>query len=317
MICQKCGRENIGDAKFCASCGNPLNDVPGSGIPTEAKPVYDVAVDEMPAEKSTETVYLSELSETKAVVPVARAVPDMVIRKKSPLKLILAIGIPVVVAIVTVVVLILTGVIGSGNKDEEATGNKESVKTEAAATTNPDKGIVPEKVVAKDAVDLVKKFYTAKVNGDAEGCFELSADPVTRIMNIERGYYEDKEEAIEKIEEDLEEVKDYLEDEYGANIKISFKDMKENKKYVKDDVVLLGSSLQEVYGEYGFAKEKLTDVVVVKGKIIFQGDDDKDDEKTEVVVIKYDGKWYMNSFPELSDKDAIRTVLKQEKNKAK
>lgn len=244
MFCPSCGRANPDEAKFCEGCGAAL-----------AAPVAQ-QVEEYAAEP--EYTYSPEY-ETPA--------PS----NNNPLKLILAIAIPVVA--IALVVGILFGLDVFTHKSEKA----------------------------------VKKAMLATLKGDGEALYEVTVDPhmLEEMLDSEYSDYDDEADVIDEFKDRAEDIRDNLEDEYGDNLKLKEFKVKKVTKYKKDEIKELAEYLEE---EYDYDDGALQDVRVLKVKTTIKGSDDDESNTDEIVVTKIKGKWYVNNTA-LYSKDAIENIL--------
>lgn len=90
-------------------------------------------------------------------------------------------------------------------------------------------------------------------------------------------------------EDNYEDMIDYLEEEYGKDIKISYK-ITDKDKLDEDDLKDLRDSLKDTYD---MAKKDVTAAYELELEVTVKGDDDEDTNDMDIVVYKYDGKWYV------------------------
>ncbi len=131
---------------------------------------------------------------------------------------------------------------------------------------------------------LVGDYVEAMNDCDAEKM--LDALPKEYIDYMEdQGI--DEDDLIDELEYYLELMFEELEDEYGDDIKITYK-ITENKKMDKDDL----EDLQDEYDEmdYDIDIEEARELEV---ELTIKGDDDKDTDDLDLIIIKVDGEWYM------------------------
>lgn len=89
-----------------------------------------------------------------------------------------------------------------------------------------------------------------------------------------------KSEIIDELDDSAEMLQEYLEDEYGDDVKISYKVL-DKEKVDKDD-------LEDIEDDYDFKVSKGYEVDI---KLTIKGDDEKDTEKTSISVYKVKGNW--------------------------
>ena len=109
----------------------------------------------------------------------------------------------------------------------------------------------------------------------------------------------DKDELKECNEEYLENVKEELEEEYGAKIKYSYKVTKE-KDLSKKKVNAIAEALKE---NYDIPKKSVKAAKEIDLEIKIKGKEDNDEDEMEgITVVKIDGAWYVVSAYEYNDK---------------
>lgn len=98
-----------------------------------------------------------------------------------------------------------------------------------------------------------------------------------------------KEDYEDKIDNDfLEKQLEKLEDEYGKNIKISYKIL-DKEKIDKDDLEDMQERLEDKYDSK--KKCKITDGYKLTVKLTIKGKDEKESDSTTINVYKVGGKW--------------------------
>lgn len=111
-------------------------------------------------------------------------------------------------------------------------------------------------------------------------------------------FYNDK---MDLDDDDMEDMKDGLEDEYGEKIKISYKITK-SEKIKKDDLKKVQEYIEKVYDE----DVKITAGKEVKVKATIKGKDDSDTDTQKMYVYKIDGKWKLFNTSPSSAKDYLK-----------
>lgn len=122
-----------------------------------------------------------------------------------------------------------------------------------------------------------------------KGDGELYAKAMPEYLNdFNEEYMSDKYDSVSEYYEDetLEMMTDLLEDEYGDNIKISYKIMKK-KDLKKKDLSDAEERIEDTYDE----EVDISKGYKLKVKMKIKGSDDKDDDNTWMYVYKIDGKW--------------------------
>lgn len=155
------------------------------------------------------------------------------------------------------------------------------------------------------SVDALKKYNNGMLDADAEAVWAVSVSPYSEDWNLDE---DEKKEALQEAEEALKESKEERKDE---GIEISFKDYKVSKKYEDNEVKKIEDFLNENYG-CDTDQYALQDVHVVKVTSVTKKDGDKDTDSEETVMIKVDGKWYVDWRLTMMGKDGIKEILKGE-----
>ena len=86
--------------------------------------------------------------------------------------------------------------------------------------------------------------------------------------------------------DDMKDMKEAFEDEYGKNVKISYK-IKDKEKIDKDDLKKVQEYVEEKYDE----KVKISGGYKVSVKATIKGKDKSETNTTDMYVYKVDGKW--------------------------
>lgn len=127
----------------------------------------------------------------------------------------------------------------------------------------------------------------------------VKADAEIFLKAFPKDYIEYAEDEYDDFEDDLEEtlewVSEILEDDLGDNIKFKYEVIKE-KELSKNKLDDLKDELNE---DYGLSRRDITEAWEIKIDVTFSGSDDDDDTKFELIVIKYNGKWYISPNSDL------------------
>ncbi len=93
----------------------------------------------------------------------------------------------------------------------------------------------------------------------------------------------------DQLDEGYDDMLEEVEEEFGDNIKFSYKvtDKEELSKKKLND-------LKDTYKEAGLAKKNITKAYKLEVEVTVKGSDDKDSEEIDLVVFKYKGKWYVD-----------------------
>ena len=101
-------------------------------------------------------------------------------------------------------------------------------------------------------------------------------------------FYGDKMTKLYDFDDVADELYDRLEDEFGKNIKISYK-IKDKEKIDKDDLEDIEEEIKDDYDE----KVKVSKGYELELKLKVKGKKDKDEHTSELEVYKIDGDWYI------------------------
>lgn len=134
----------------------------------------------------------------------------------------------------------------------------------------------------KKAID---RYYDAVYFGKKAAIENLAPKEVWDW--IEDEYDVDKAEVVEYLQEASEDRIEVLEDEYGKNIKFSFK-VTDKDTADKDDLKELRDELKE----WDIPKKKVKKALEVEFDYTIKGKEDKDEDDSEVGVVKIGSKWY-------------------------
>ena len=133
---------------------------------------------------------------------------------------------------------------------------------------------------------VVKAYLKALNDRDAEKMVDMRY-PKPMLKVFEEEWNEDKNDLIGNWEEGFEDI----EDEFGDDWKVKDIKIKDVRDMKKDDVF---ENLQEDYeDDYNV---KFTDAKIVTVDYTIEGENDVEETKdAEYTVIKYGGKWYIES----------------------
>lgn len=195
MFCPKCGNQLPDGAKFCSSCGSPVNEQPV----TPAMPVEPV-MSAIPTMITEPVVAEQPVIAEQPVVPEQPVMPEQpfapafmpeqpmpenmgmsatapVKKSKAPLFIGLGIGVLVIAIIAIILVLIFSGDDDDDKKktpaaatDAETTTTE--ISTEEETTTEEATDIVSPDIDYSDATDIVKEFFATLEYMDYDECAE-------------------------------------------------------------------------------------------------------------------------------------------------
>lgn len=268
MLCKNCGTDNYEGAKFCVGCGNALTQAP-------AEPVYQeetTPVTEVQAEETQQPVEVQEAttdsSFSKTVNSLEAGATDVINKatafgknyieeaKKDNKKLLIPIA-----AVAVVLVVIITAALLFSNPFGNALDSFFEVASGEAKL--------------KD----VQALAPAEVWNYIEDEEDLTAKDLYEYYDAEM-----REEAAEELEE-----------EYGNNIKISYKITK--KKELSDKK--LGEYRDELNDNYGIKKKDVKKAYKLTLDVTVKGSEDKETEEMDLLLIKVGNKWYVYEGEEL------------------
>jgi hypothetical protein len=260
-FCINCGTELEDDAVFCTNCGANNAEAPAPAAapapeaPVSEAPVYEAPVSETPAYEAPAASNVGSTVEDLKNKAVDFSKPLIEKVKANP-KLAM-IGGGAVVGVILLIVLISSLIGGAW---------KSPVKTYLNGTCK-----------GKISFNAVKKLAPAEYWEYMEEEQDLDMDDVEDYI---------KDDYKDEFEESLES--DYFEDEYGTDIKISYK-IDSKKKLSKGKLGDLRDALKE---NYDIAKKSVKAAYKVKVKITIKGDEDKDTNTNNLYVVKIGSKWY-------------------------
>lgn len=135
---------------------------------------------------------------------------------------------------------------------------------------------------------VVKDMMKALEKADAEAMLKLYHEECIDTM-IDGEWIEDEDDLVDMMEESFDMIHEQWEDEYGDDIKISYK-IKDAEKMDKDDL----EDLQDEYDDADIDID-IKQAYEVEVEVTIKGDDDDDEEDMDLVIIKVGGKWYLDT----------------------
>lgn len=138
------------------------------------------------------------------------------------------------------------------------------------------------------AKGTVKKYFKSIQKQNVENYIEL-------MPEINKIYYSSEDDLYDDVEQELHDTVEYLEAEYGRDIKFKV------KKIEKDE--LTNKELKAIVDIYSLS-DKLSEIEIKKAyevdfELTVKGDDDDDADYYSLVVIKEDGDWKVYSSVDL------------------
>lgn len=248
-------------AKFCGKCGAEMEEqalaCPVCGEAVEVAPVEAVAPEEPAAENPKKSAVNGIVDKIQAFTVKATAfTKDYIGKAKQNPKMWIAPG-SIGVGIIAVIILVAVLIANSGY--ESALNNYGKLMT----------GNI------KYLEKMAPKQYWSYVEDEEDMDFD---------------------EIKEEVEDTLEDRKDSLEDEYGKNVKVTFKVLDE-EELSKRTLKKIQEALEDDYD---------MDVKVKKGydlyvKMTVKGSEDKETAKQDITVVQIGSKWYMINWYESGD----------------
>ena len=138
-------------------------------------------------------------------------------------------------------------------------------------------------------------YIAVNFRGDASK-IELLA-PKEYWDYVEEEYDRTVEDMKDSLEENWDDVKDALEDQYGKNVKVTYKVTKEreisDKKLEK-----IAEALEETYG---IDEKSVKAGYKIEAELTISGSEDDDDDEGTFNIIKIGNRWYMINYYESGD----------------
>ena len=114
---------------------------------------------------------------------------------------------------------------------------------------------------------------------------------------MEEIYNRDLDQYQETWEKNMENNRQYLEDEYGEDYTLKYK-VKSKSEVSTAKLKKMAKALKE---SYDIKASSVTKGYKLKVDIIISGSEGDEDETTTIYVLKIDGKWYLANVTEYSD----------------
>ena len=256
-FCTNCGEALSDDAAFCVKCGTRVGEQSAQSAqePSEQSAGEQPVQSDPASDSSSCNTCGSAQCEQKAPAETngfAGKVNAFVAKLKNKDKKAIGITAGIVVVLILIVVLVICL---SGGGPEKALDNYISV------------------------------LYNGKVN------------KLEKLAPAEYWeYLEDKSDvSLSDAEEQMEELNKTLirglEDEYGSNIKISYKILEKDDVSSKD----LDSMKDYIKSNYDIPKKSVTDAVELEVELTVRGDDDEETDESTFYAVKVNGDWYICS----------------------
>ena len=153
----------------------------------------------------------------------------------------------------------------------------------------------------------IKNYFKAIQNENPEKMYNAIFDPFYAEYKLDEMDEDDTDELLDECKDAVKAAYDELEEEYGKNIKITYK-VENVRKFTKSDVTYLGEYLEE---NYDYEAKKVQDVAVLTVQSRVIGDEDNEADTADVVVIKVSGKWYYSQI--FSSLDGVKRAIRDVK----
>lgn len=256
-FCTNCGEALSDDAAFCVKCGTRVGEQSAQSAqePSEQSAGEQPVQSDPASDSSSCNTCGSAQCEQKAPAEtngLAGKINAFVAKLKNKDKKAIGITAGIVVVLILIVVLVICL---SGGGPEKALDNYISV------------------------------LYNGKVN------------KLEKLAPAEYWeYLEDESDvSLSDAEEQMEELNKTLirglEDEYGNNIKISYKILEKDDVSSKD----LDSMKDYIKSNYDIPKKSVTDAVELEVEMTVRGDDDEETDESTFYAVKVNGDWYICS----------------------
>ncbi len=136
-------------------------------------------------------------------------------------------------------------------------------------------------------VKTVEKYFSAVVKEDAKKL--VSVLPPEYVEENLEDSFDDRQEMLEIMEENLADVVDGMEDQFGEKIKVKCK-VRKDKELGTREV----KNLKETYESYYDLDLDIKEARELKVRVTMSGTEDEDSANMEIIVMKIGGKWYLD-----------------------
>ncbi len=163
-------------------------------------------------------------------------------------------------------------------------------------------GVIAAIVVVVILFNIITGFigYKGAIRKYFKGLNKEKASSIVSVMpeyELERlEERNDDFDAEEYIEDNIFDRFEYLEDEYGEDLKFSY-DISDVKKLSDKKLKKLKNNIEDDldYDDIKYDVDDITKAVIVELEVRIKGDDDKDEDDTEITLIKENGSWKIYS----------------------
>lgn len=132
----------------------------------------------------------------------------------------------------------------------------------------------------------IDNYFDIAFSGKLDNLKNMAPEAYWEYMEEE--YDVDVDDMIDELEDGIEDLVEMMEDEYGKNIKVSYK-ITDAERFDEDD---LKDVKEEMKDNYDISKKSVTDAYELELETKIKGSEDDDEDEVEMYVVKIDGKWY-------------------------
>lgn len=141
----------------------------------------------------------------------------------------------------------------------------------------------------------MKLYFNSVNNADSSKLGDMA--PEAYWDYLEEVYNRDLDQYQETWEHNMENNRQYLEDEYGEDYKLKYK-VKSKSEVSTAKLKKMAKAMKE---SYDIKASSVTKGYKLKVDIVISGSEGDEDETTTIYVLKIDGKWYLANVTEYSD----------------
>lgn len=264
-FCQNCGTPLADEARFCEGCGTPVPaEAPAPQQPEQ--PVYQQPAYQQPKQPAyQQSAYQQPVYQPPTYHSVnPQAAPTKPQSKSVPIIIGVIAGV-FILTIILICVFIFGGDSGSG-RSGKSSSNRSSY------------------------TDPLDTYISVMVDGKTSRVKNLAPQEYWNYLEDE----EDTtiEDVMDECEENHEDYIDDLEDEFGANPRMTYRITDTQDM----DEATLESIAEALENKYGIDARSVTAGKELEGELTVKGSDDQDTADMEICVIKIDGKWYWINY---------------------
>ena len=145
--------------------------------------------------------------------------------------------------------------------------------------------------------------YTKPIDTLIDVTFKGKVEKITELAPqeywdyLEEEYEVDIDDIIDQAEDSFDDMMDYYEEEYGDNIRVSYK-VEDKKELSSRKLKGIAEALADAYD---MDEDDFTAAYELDVEMTIKGSESDDDSDAEITVIKYKGKWYAISWYKSGD----------------